>query len=160
MRRLRQRALLDHHKGVASITRQLCTAPASAGYLSTQDTSRQLLTARISSRRCAPPGGTGAVASRPPTMHLRKEPTMATSRFEQFVHRATSPAPDTGSAWGPYRLYGRYTSWFLLQGKSRTPAASLPMALRRSRAYVRYARRKMQGRAAADCILPGNSYSG
>lgn len=47
------------------------------------------------------------------TTHLRKEPIMATSRFEQVIHRANSPAPDTGTALGPQ---GRATAASILPG--------------------------------------------
>lgn len=50
---------------------------------------------------------------------------MATSHFQQFLHDATSPAPDTDNPLGPDCLYGLYTSWCLLQGRTPRPGAAV-----------------------------------
>jgi hypothetical protein len=78
---------------------------------------------------------------------------VATSHFQQFLHDATSPAPDTDSPLGPDCLYGLYTSWCLLQGMTPKPVASFRTGMRLCRINVHRGRLRMKGRAAADYIL-------
>src|SRR3954469_12976799 len=86
---------------------------------------------RSSSRRCAPAGGNAAVAPWRPSCTLRKEPPMATSHFQQFLHDTTTPEPDTDCPLGADRLYGPYMGWCLLQGVTPKPDASLRAGMRR-----------------------------
>lgn len=85
---------------------------------------------------------------------------MATSHFQQFLHDATFPAPDTDSPLGPDCLYGLYTSWCLLQGRTPRPAAAFRAGMRLCRVNVHKGRLRMKGRAAADYILASYPYAG
>ncbi|MBT2549697.1 hypothetical protein [Arthrobacter sp. ISL-65] len=85
---------------------------------------------------------------------------MATSHFQQFLHDATYPAPETDSPLGPDCLYGLYTSWCLIQGLTPKTDSSFRAGMRRCRVNLRGARRKMKGRAAADYILASYPYAG
>jgi hypothetical protein len=84
---------------------------------------------------------------------------VATSYFQQFLHDATSPAPDTDSPLGPDCLDGLYTSWCLLQGMARKPVASFRAGMRLCRINVHRGRLRMKGRAAADYILASYPHS-
>lgn len=85
---------------------------------------------------------------------------MATSHFHQFLHDATSPAPDTDSPLGPDCLYGLYTSWCLLQGLTSKRGASFRAGMRLCRVNVHHGRLRMKGRAARDYALTSCPYSG
>ncbi|SFU11422.1 hypothetical protein [Arthrobacter sp. ov118] len=85
---------------------------------------------------------------------------MATSHFQQFLHDATSPAPDTDSPLGPHCLYGLYTSWCLLQGKTPRRDAAFRAGMRRCRVHIRRGRLRMKGQAAADYILASYPHRG
>jgi hypothetical protein len=84
---------------------------------------------------------------------------VAPSHFQQFLHDATSPAPDTDSPLGPDCLYGLYTSWCLLQGMAPKPVASFRAGMRLCRINVHRGRLRMKGRAAADYILASYPHS-
>jgi hypothetical protein len=85
---------------------------------------------------------------------------MATSHFQQFLHDATSPAPDTDTPLGPDCLYGLYTSWCLLQGLTPQPERFFRVGMRLCRVNIHGGRLRMKGQAAADYILSSYPYSG
>jgi hypothetical protein len=79
---------------------------------------------------------------------------MASSHFQQFLHDATSPAPDTDLPLGPDCLYGLYTSWCLLQGITPSTSTSFRAGMRACNVNVHNGRLRMKGgRAVADYIL-------
>lgn len=84
---------------------------------------------------------------------------MATSHFQQFLHDATSPAPDTDLPLGPDCLYGLYTSWCLLHGRTPKPDAAFRAAMRLNHINVHNGKLRMKGRAAADYILSSYPYA-
>ena len=92
-------------------------------------------------------------------VHPRKEPDVATSHFQQFLHDATTPAADTDSPLGPDCLYGLYTSWCLLQGVKPKRPAVFRAGMRLRGVNVRNGRLRMKGRAAADYILASYPYA-
>ncbi|MDQ1058613.1 hypothetical protein QFZ23_002514 [Arthrobacter globiformis] len=84
---------------------------------------------------------------------------MATSHFRQFLHHATSPAPDTDIPLGSGCLYGLYTSWCPLQGMTRKSGPSFRAGTRLRRINIHNRRVRMKGRAAAGYILASYRHS-
>jgi hypothetical protein len=84
---------------------------------------------------------------------------VGTSHFQQFLHDATSPDPDTDLPLGPDCLYGLYTSWCLLQGMAPKRVASFRAGMRLCRVKIHRGRLRMKGRAAADYILTSYPHS-
>jgi hypothetical protein len=124
-----------------------------AGSTVNTDLSGGELFLRVPSGRCAAPRRPCRYSLVAAILHLRKEPDMATSHFQQFLSDATCPAPDTDHPLGPDCLYGLYTSWCLLHGLRPKPDALFRAGMRLQRIDVRGGKLRMKGRAAADYIL-------
>ncbi len=76
---------------------------------------------------------------------------MAHSHFDQFLREATYSDPDSDSILDGDSLYGLYTSWCCLSGK--TPRAERSFWAAMNERVLTGQRLKMKGPAAADYIL-------
>lgn len=83
----------------------------------------------------------------------RKEPTVATSHFDQFLIEATVSDPGTDLSLGADTLYGLYTSWCFLKGLVPKEDSVFRAAMRRAGIDLHDTRLRMTGPAAADYIL-------
>lgn len=82
-----------------------------------------------------------------------REPTVATSHFNQFLDEATIAEVDTDCPLSADCLYGLYISWCILHGLEAKPDATFRSAMHRLGVDVHNSQRRMVGPAAADYIL-------